>query len=45
MWSSAYFAEKPIFDVALFCKTFYFQSTSSAKGAGSFSKIKPNPLN
>jgi hypothetical protein len=38
MWSSVYFAERAIFDVGLFCKTFYiFQSTSSPKGAGSFS--------
>jgi hypothetical protein len=39
MWSSGYFAEKAIFDAGLFCKTFYhFQSASSPKGAGSFSK-------
>jgi hypothetical protein len=32
------FAKRAIFDVGLFCKTFYiFQSTSSPKGAGSFS--------
>jgi hypothetical protein len=32
------FAEKAIFDVGLFCKTFYFfQSASSPKGVGSFS--------
>jgi hypothetical protein len=38
MWSSGYFAERAIFDAGLFCKTFYiFQSTSSPKGAGSFS--------
>jgi hypothetical protein len=38
MWSSGYFAKRTIFDAGLFCKTFYiFQSTSSPKGAGSFS--------
>jgi hypothetical protein len=38
MWSSGYFAEIAIFDAGLFCKTFYiFQSTSSPKGARSFS--------
>jgi hypothetical protein len=38
MWSLGYFAERAIFDAELFCKTFYiFQSTSSPKGAGSFS--------
>jgi hypothetical protein len=32
------FCKKAIFDVGLFCKTFYiFQSVSSPKGAGSFS--------
>jgi hypothetical protein len=32
------FAERTIFDVGLFCKTFYiFQSASSSKGGGSFS--------
>jgi hypothetical protein len=32
------FAERTIFDVGLFCKTFYiFQSASSPKGGGSFS--------
>jgi hypothetical protein len=32
------FAEKSIFVVGQFCKTFYlFQSASSPKGAGSFS--------
>jgi hypothetical protein len=37
MWSSGYFAEKCLFDVGIFCKTFYhFQSTSSPKGARSF---------
>jgi hypothetical protein len=38
MWSSRYFAEIAIFDAGLFCKNFvFFQSTSSTKGAGSFS--------
>jgi hypothetical protein len=38
MWSLGYFVEIAIFDAGLFCKTFYiFQSTSSLKGAGSFS--------
>jgi hypothetical protein len=37
-WSSGYFVEKAIFDVGLFCKTFYyFQNASSPKGTGSFS--------
>jgi hypothetical protein len=32
------FCRKAIFDAGLFCKIFYiFQSTSSPKGAGSFS--------
>jgi hypothetical protein len=31
-------------DVGLFFKTFYFQSAPSPKGARSFSKIEPNPL-
>jgi hypothetical protein len=38
MWSSGYFAEKSIFDVGLFCKTFYlFQNAFSPKGVESFS--------
>jgi hypothetical protein len=38
MWSLGYFKERAIFDAGLFCKAFYiFQSTSSPKGAGSFS--------
>jgi hypothetical protein len=38
MWSSGYFAEIAVFDAGLFCKTFcIFQSSSSPKGAGSFS--------
>jgi hypothetical protein len=38
MWSSGYFAERAIFHVGLFYKTFYiFQSTSSPEGEGSFS--------
>jgi hypothetical protein len=38
------FFRKAIFDAGLFCKIFYFQSASSPKGAGNFSKIEPNPL-
>jgi hypothetical protein len=41
MWSSRYFAETTIFYAGLFCKTFcILQSTSSPKGAGSFSILE-----
>jgi hypothetical protein len=44
MWSSGYFAERAIFDVGLFCKTFYiFQAHPLPKEQEVFN-IEQNPL-